>query len=328
MSSFDIVCIGNSLIDIFLTIHDENKHMSLNNETHEITIMSGDKINVDNYQFQLGGSGSNVAVGLSRLGLSVGMLSDIGSDEFSEKILKSFKQEKVETTTIAKHEDMQTSFSFILNYKKERTIFVEHVPYEHQFDLQPIKTAWIYLASLGQKWGSVYEKVLENIEKTQTSLALNPGSLEIDSQGNLLFKAIAKSSILFLNKEEANQLVEHSDRDVLDLLREIKKLGARIVVITDGPKGSYLMDEKGNSYYLNCFPANTVDPTGAGDAYSTGFVYAIISGKTIQEAMEIGAANAVYVVESVGAQPGLMKREELTEKTQKFEHFSPEVYNG
>ncbi len=90
----------------------------------------------------------------------------------------------------------------------------------------------------------------------------------------------------------------------------------------------YLMDEKGNSFYLNSFPSQTIDPTGSGDAYSSGFVYAVIAGKTTQEAMALGAANAAYVVESVGAEPGLIKHGELEEKIKKFEQFVPEIYNG
>ncbi len=88
------------------------------------------------------------------------------------------------------------------------------------------------------------------------------------------------------------------------------------------------MDDKGESFYLNSFPSNIVDPTGAGDAYATGFVYAVITGKTLQDAMCLGAMEASYVIELVGAQDGLVHRRDLDEKMKKFAQYSPEIYNG
>jgi sugar/nucleoside kinase (ribokinase family) len=131
-----------------------------------------------------------------------------------------------------------------------------------------------------------------------------------------------------LNKIEANRIVEHSDREILDLLRELKKLGARIVVITDGKNGSYLMDEKDHSYYLNSFPSDTVDPTGAGDAFSSGFLFGQVSGKSLNDSMCLGATNAAYVSQTLGAQDGLIKISELEEKAQKFVQYALENYDG
>lgn len=325
--SFDFVCVGNSVVDLFLQIHEENKHVTYNQENNSINVALGDKINLDGYKICLGGGATNVAVGLSRLGLKTSVVSQIGNDEFSEKILNMLSEEKVSTKDIARNKETDSSFSIILNYKKERTIFSEHMAYESDFKING-NSSWIYLASLGKNWQKGYDTVLSYITTNNANLAFNPGIIEIESQSASLYKLLEKSSVLILNKYEANMLVEHSDRETIDLLRELKKMGPRNVIITDGPKGSYVIDNIGHGYYMNSFPSNMVDPTGAGDAFSTGFLYGQFLGKGLNESMRLAATEASYSSEEVGAQSGLIKKEDLEEKLQRFEQYNLIEYNG
>src|SRR5258708_29111972 len=48
----------------------------------------------------LGGSSANMAVGLSRLGASVGIVSCLGSDPLSEFLISFLQQEKVDTSHV------------------------------------------------------------------------------------------------------------------------------------------------------------------------------------------------------------------------------------
>ena len=83
-------------------------------------------------------------------------------------------------------------------------------------------------------------------------------------------------------------------------------MGARSVVITDGKNGSSAIDEKGKIYSFGVLPANVVQKTGAGDAYTSGFLAAYTQGKDIEGAMRWGAANAASVIQEIGAQKGLL----------------------
>lgn len=323
----DLICVGNSVLDIFLEIQDENRHINFNEQTREMLIPLGDKINLDGYKMTLGGSASNVAVGLSRLGLKTSVFSHVGDDEFAEKIKNLLEKEEV-FPLVVKNKGMESSFSIILNYKKERTIFSQHMEYPGVFDLDSLKSQWFYLASLGRSWKTNYESIIRFVSVNNINLAYNPGALEIESQSPLVYKAISISKVLILNRNEAIQLVEHSDREILDLLKELKNLGPRIVIITDGTKGSFVMDEKDHAFYLSSFPSDIVDPTGAGDAFSTGFLFGHVSGKSLNESMKLGAANAANVVRYVGSEDGLIKLSEIGEKIKKFEQYNIEAYNG
>lgn len=96
-----------------------------------------------------------------------------------------------------------------------------------------------------------------------------------------------------------------------DLLFSLKKLGPRVVVITDGINGSYALDEKANFYSKEALNVRIVSRTGAGDAYSSAFLAAIMSGKKIEDAMEWGTKNAASVIKLIGAQAGLLGRKDI-----------------
>ena len=94
----------------------------------------------------------------------------------------------------------------------------------------------------------------------------------------------------------------------LELLKSLHSLGAKIVVITNGIKGSFAYD--GERYYESgIYPGRTIETTGAGDSFASAFITAIIEGENILSALRWGAVNASSVVEQVGAQKGLLSKE-------------------
>ena len=98
------------------------------------------------------------------------------------------------------------------------------------------------------------------------------------------------------------------------LLRGLGELGPKIVVVTDGRDGSWTFDGE-VVRFCGIFPEKRfVERTGAGDAYSTGFVAGLISGVGVAEAMRWGSANAASVVEHIGAREGLLTREALEQR--------------
>ena len=69
-------------------------------------------------------------------------------------------------------------------------------------------------------------------------------------------------------------------------------------------------------------PQPPVERTGAGDAFSSTFVAAIAAGETLETALAWSPINSMNVVQHVGAQRGLLAREEL----QKYLAEAPEWY--
>ena len=303
--AFDVVCVGNAKIDTFLTLHDATANLRFLKETNELCIKFGEKITVDKAEIMLGGNAANVAVGVSRLGLKTALVAEIGVDEFAQKIINTLSIENVDTSSVLQTEGQQSSFSTIINFKKERTIFSEHVKRNHDFRFENISARWVYLTSLGDEWRNAYDDTLNFVNGNKCCLAFNPGTLQIEQGLGNIENVMSVTQVLFVNREEAEKIL-NTNSVIEELLRNLQKLGPKIVVITDGENGSFAIDEKGNVYKKGVVKTEVIEKTGAGDAYSSGFLSALINNKSITDAMNLGARNSASVIGKVGAQAGLL----------------------
>jgi len=321
MNSFDVVAVGNATLDIFLWVQETNKHFRLNEETKELCIKAGDKALVDNAYLMTGGNAANVSVGLSRMGFKTAIIAEIGEDEFAQKIINSLAGEGVSEAFLQKTHNKSSSFSVIINYKSERTIFAETVEKEQNFSFENISAKWLYLTALSEKWEETYKKALEFAKNNNIKLAFNPGTLQLDSGLEFIEDIIKKSEIVFLNKEEAakiyNVAITNQENFVRGLLLQIKNKGAKVVVITDGTNGSFLIDDQNNIFSHKAIDVDVVERTGAGDGFASGFLSAVLAGKNYQTAMKWGSENAASVIGKVGATAGLLRIEEMEIKEKK-----------
>lgn len=313
--NFDVVCVGNAKIDTFLTLHQANKHLRYANNTNELCIKFGEKISVDKAEILLGGNAANVSIGTSRLGLNTAIVAEIGNDEFAQKIINTLSEENVNTAKVIRTEGQQSSFSTIINYNGERTIFSEHVKRLHDFNFEDISTKWTYLTSLGDEWGQAYQKTVNFVKKTGSNLAFNPGTLQIESGKDALKNVLAATNLLLVNRQEGEELLDYpqGQKSVEEIIKKLQELGPKIVVITDGKNGSFVIDDKGNMFKKKIVETKVVEKTGAGDAYSSGFLSALVSGKPIDLAMEWGTKNSASVISRVGATAGLLYKTDFKE---------------
>lgn len=313
VSTFDVIAIGRVTIDAFLTIDEKNKHFKIDQKKKELTVKFGDKALVDKVDFLPGGNAANVGVGLSRLGIRTAVVAEVGEDDFAKRVIVNLESEKVDSSLVVSS-NKQTDFSVVINTLGERTIFCEDLEREHDFDFSRVHCNWIYLTSLTKKWMNAYEKALELSLRSGAKIAFNPGTSQIDAGYNFLAKILKRTEILFVNKEEAEKIVKSRhdsfSGDIKDLLLEISKFGVKSVVITDGINGSYVY-QQGKFAEKNDIKDKAVERTGAGDSYAAGFLAAYIKEMNLKSCIEWGTTNAASVVSRVGAQPGLLRREEM-----------------
>lgn len=341
---YDVITVGSALLDVSLKISDSNGFVRAQNG--ELCFRYGEKIHVENAAFYPGGNACNVAVGIGRLGLQTALVAELGDDEFAQKILNRLLAEPVDTTHIIQTEGEQSSFGVGIHYNGERTLFVQHVKRKHAFQFSALQTKWVYLTSLGVEWKEAYRKVLELVSASGAKLAFSPGTHQFEEDDlKGIYEVLPKTDILFVNKEEAermsnikcpyfakasrgkqisNQQRENEEK-IIRLLRDLQSNGAKTIVITDGRKGSFAIDRNGAMYMVEMFPGEIVGKTGAGDAYASAFLAATIIGKDIKDAMQWGSVNGAAVVEHIGAQTGLLKREELERRLNEHPKFQVQV---
>lgn len=318
---YDVITVGEATMDAYMSLHDSHDKYHLDEKTGELCFRHGEKINVARYDFCMGGNAANVAVGLSRLGLKTAICGETGDDEFSIKIRNSLAKERVERLFMIQKPGA-SHFSVIINFKNDRTIFSEHVERENDFKLEEVAAKYFYLTSLGKKWEHAYKHVLSYAKDNGIKIAFNPGSPQMHDGKETIHEVLQNTHILFVNKEEAELMLfnhygekdDDSDDYIQKLATKLQKIGAKTVVITNGRDGSYCLDEQGEFHQQKMFPGKVVERTGAGDAFGTGFLGATLHRLDIDNCMLWGSANAASVVEHIGAEAGLLTREQIEDK--------------
>ncbi|HWY79833.1 MAG TPA: carbohydrate kinase family protein [Candidatus Sulfotelmatobacter sp.] len=316
---YHVITVGESTIDAFMTLAHAKSDVHLEKENGGLCFRFGEKIDVERYDFAIGGNATNVAVGLSRLGIKATLCTEIGDDEFSLKIRNCLATEHVERLLVQQVKG-QSNFSVIINFKGDRTLFVEDVKREHDFQFDDVSADLVYLTSLADEWRKPYQTALDFASKHEASIAFNPGSRQLHEGKDIVHTILKHTNMLFLNKEEAELLLYEKETQLDDeiyikeMLIKIRALGPKVIVITNGKKGSYALDDQEGFHKKGIHPSEVVERTGAGDAYTSGFLAASLSGLSLPEAMEWGAWNSSSVVTKVGAQGGLLTREQIEAK--------------
>lgn len=326
---FDVIAIGDTTQDIFLQMSDASLQCDLDGKNCKICFDFADKIAVDKKtDVPAVGNAANHAIGVSRLGLTAALYAVVGEDAQGKRAKEVLEENKVDTQYLAFDTKHGTNLSVVINFRSERTIFVYHEPRDYQLpDFAPTK--WIYLTSAsGEGVEALHEQVEAYLLKNPSvKVAFNPGTHQMRQGKEKLTPLLARTDILFLNKEECQRVLEVTTSDIKELADGFHRLGVKIMVITDGPKGAYASDVK-SIWFLPIFDGPVVERTGTGDAFGSGFVSAIIKGKDIPEAMLWGNANSTSVVQYIGAREGLLTEEAAQHLIAEQSKIRPSLFTG
>lgn len=320
---FDLITIGDSVVDTYAMIDENCPQTHLAQDKKLLCLNYGDKITVFEAGVAVGGNAPNVAIGARRLGFKTAVVTELGKDLNAEFILKQLKKEKVDTSLVRQEKRNKTRYSLVLNYRGERTILGYHSPRTYSLPSMP-GTQWLYYTSLGKDFERIQSKLIKYLHKyPETKLAVNPGSYQI-KQGLESFRPILQhTDLLFVNKEEA-QSIAKGKMPTKKLFAAIHKLGPKIIVMTDGSNGSFASDSK-DIYSLPVYPVKNISKTGAGDAYASAFLSALLDKKTLPEAMLWGNANAASIIGHIGAQVGLLNKKQIVSYITQFPSIKPKL---
>lgn len=320
---FDIISIGDVTIDHFIIFHDAVVNCQIKPEICQLCINYADKLPVDRYITTVAGNAANNAVGSSRLGMKTAIYAVVGNDEPGRRIKDKLLNEGVDVRFLNIKDGDETNNSFVLSYQGERTIMVYHVKHAYNVPDFP-EASWIYLTSTGHGYETLFEKVVAYVKKSGAKLAYNPGTFQLRGDEALMAEVLKNSEIVFVNVEEAQSILGTKDRNIKSLLAKMRELGPGIAVITDGVKGSYTYD---GEHYLQIgqFTPKTVESTGAGDGYATGFVAAVSYGESVSEAMRWGGINGNSVVQKIGPQAGLLTKSSMDQRLKANPDYLPKL---
>ena len=83
----------------------------------------------------------------------------------------------------------------------------------------------------------------------------------------------------------------------------VRELGVRFAIVTDGPRGAWV-DHDDFKGHIPAFKVDTIDTTGAGDAFTGGVLLGIVHGLGAWEAARLGAAMGALATTTIGTFSG------------------------
>lgn len=342
-----IVTIGSATMDVFVEC-DSAGIVSVRRKDSSTEYMSypyGAKLDICDFDTQVGGGGINTAVNFANLGFPTSAIFKVGKDIYSDGIFTYFENRNVDLGSVIQDVEDKTGFSIILtSFEGDRTVLAHRGANAHitksEIDFGKIKDAkLLYIAPLNGDSNKVLDDLVKYAQKNDTFVCFNAGSTGIKKGFKYLSKILKLANIVVMNKEEASMAtgitirqdtreVRYSNAlihtDLKKMLTTLKMSDYQVIVITDGKRGSYAYDGK-NFYFCPPFEGRVVSTLGAGDAFASTFCAAMMKFKDISQALVAASINSAAVVSEFGATKGLLTFDEIVLKMNTFKDFTAKI---
>lgn len=257
--------------------------------------------------FILGGTTSYAGIVSSRLGMKAGILTSFGPDFLFEERLKGhgisvITQPSLETTTF---ENIYSDAGRI-QYMSHRADTIS--PSSLPRDLSQLKAIQLCLIA-----DEVDNQLLKILPEGILVGATIQGWLRSFGTDNRVHTKMPN-----LNLFEKVDIAIMSDDDIRDVPKLLPQLIERlpIVVVTRGANGADVFQD-GQKHFFPSIPTIEVDPTGAGDVFSTAFLISYCHNPDILKACSFAHAAASISIEGTGVQ-SIPDREAVFERQESY----------
>lgn len=313
--------VGDSLIDLNFTLPRQFIHRY--QQQQKIELPFGEKLSTEWYALEAGGSGCNVAIGMSKAGYKVWFHTGLASDIFGEFLRQFLGSNHIEVDE--GEGGSQTPLSVILRSGGERTIVTARDFSSSCPKVLP-EEDWLHFGPFHGNMDKLSAVVQPHQVKSGQSLSINPSIESLEERSRGLLTLLKTVTVLFVNLHEALTLARLPQRtSIEELLKCLGRLGPKVVCITDGERGAYLRSEN------ICLGAGAlvgqherVDATGAGDAFTAGFLASYLSPieeagaqSLLRRSLACGIANSASAIGEVGATKGLLDFEAMVQDAQR-----------
>ena len=294
----DILCVGEVLVDFI---------------GHQEDVLISD---TRDYHRYLGGSPTNVAMNSTRLGLNTIMVATVGNDGFGSYISERLASVGVNTNHLKVLDNKSTSVIFV-SRSQGTPDFIPYRSadcciYEEQISTEILSDTKIFHTTCFALSKNPAQKTI--LKKAQEAYDLGC-KLSIDvNYARKLWKSEKKAFKVINAYCKFNPLIKISEDDMLRLFKKelpheeifefFHHQGVETVCLTLGSKGVKLSQKGKDIIQMPAIKIDKVmDSTGAGDAFWSGFLFAYIKEKSINECLDIALKLAALKLQNVGRLP-------------------------
>lgn len=315
-SKFDVLCIGNAIVDIIARCEDDflvsegiikgaMNLIDMDRAEHLYSVM-GPAIETS------GGSAGNTAAGLASFGARAAYVGKVADDHLGGVFRHDIQAIGVQYNTPALQSGETTARSMIFvtpDSERSMNTYLGACIKLGASDIDPglvQESAITYFE--GYLWDP--ENAKEAIREAariahasgrKVAMTLSD-SFCVDRYRNEFLELMTSGQvdIVFANEAELKSLYQTSDLETgLEHIREDTTLAA----VTRSEEGSIIVTRE-ETVEVDAHPiSNLVDTTGAGDLYASGFLFGLTSGKSLKDCARLGGLAAAEVIQQVGPRP-------------------------
>jgi len=272
----------------------------------------GEEAFAQNYLREAGGGAVNTACGLARLGRKPALFSIAGPDE-GDWLIHRIQDFGVETSQMLRG-DLPTGFTVSVSAPQERAFFtyrgvnaaLDKLLTDPSVPARLAQSQHVHFAFAPEREPAI--AVFDQLRSADCTVSLDTGWHEDWLHDPLNLEVIRRSSVFFPNEREAQAMT--GSKDPAQMLDFFAQHGAGCVVIKLGKMGA-VMVQAGVKYECSGFEVEALDTTGAGDAFNSGFIHALLDHEQPQRCLEVACLCGALSTRAPGALQALPTREEL-----------------
>lgn len=314
-----VLGIGNALVDIMARLESDDTLAQFNLPKGSMQLVDGDFSNTVNEgtnhlqkEIASGGSAANTIHGLAKMGIKTGFIGKVGQDDFGKLFHDDMTNNGIEPLLL-KSETPSGKAMALISPDSERT-FATYLGAAVELSADDLSSD-VYK---GYDYFHIEGYLVQNHELIETALKLAKEnglkvSLDLASynvvEDNLEFlQMIVKDyvDIVFANEEEAKAFTGKEPEEALHVIGDV----CEYAIVKVGKEGS-MIKHNGVVTNVDSIKANSIDTTGAGDLYASGFLCGLINSYSLKKCGQLGSILAGKTIEVIGPKMTTEKWDEV-----------------
>ncbi|MGG4291009.1 5-dehydro-2-deoxygluconokinase [Priestia megaterium] len=284
----------------------------------------------------VGGSPANIAIGAARLGLKTGFIGKVSDDQMGRFITDYLQKNKINTDSIVVDKTgavtglafteikSPTDCSILMYRDNVADLKLDPTEVSEEY-IKKSKALLISGTALAQSPSrEAVFLALEHARKHEVvvffDIDYRPYTWESEAETAVYFNLAAEKSDVIIGTREEFDMMENllnykESNDQVTAERWFSH-HAQIVVIKHGGEGSIAYTRDGKSHRGGIFKTKVLKTFGAGDSYASAFIYGLMQGLEIPQAMRLGGASASIVISKHSCSDAMPTSDELLNFTE------------
>jgi sugar/nucleoside kinase (ribokinase family) len=288
----DVVCMGEVMVQLNAVTRGPLRHVRL-------------------FEKHAGGAEGNVAIGVSRLGTSSGIITRVGCDEFGQFLLSTLRSENVDISQAVVDKEAPTAAFFIQRGypipDRSEAFYYRHDSAGSRLGPSDVNSEYVASAKIFHVSGitpalsetarktTVY--AIECAKKNGVKVSLDTNirlKLWSEEAARRTLQPLCKMADIVFTSGPDSRIIFDLD-DPAGIARLLHGSGVGTVVVKLAEKGAYA--SAGGEIATSPMIRTTVeDPTGAGDSFAAAFLATQLKGWKLKDSLQAGSATAALVV--------------------------------